>query len=281
MSFLGLCDGDPLVKTLTDVFGANIVRVPEQRVRPMTVLSSHGGKSSFRGALAPLLVGVSSLDIAIASSRMADVSGKRSRSVSLDLGLNILDGFLKGLGIPSAGISAKLSGASEVSFTFKNVVRDFVDIGSLGRALTGLKVDRENPAAAIFFQNQGYTFLVIDSVITSSDFSIAVTRKQNSSFALDVPAIQQIVSEAKVNVQVTTTTGYDLTFQGDKHLSFAFSCVRLYLSDIGEITALPPEDEVPALRTAFRKMEGPEHLTLYTPDRVLLNKGGGMLSWDE
>lgn len=83
---------------------------------------------------------------------MADVSGKRSRKGSFDLGLQILEGFLKGFGVPLAGIMVKLEGASEVSFSFKNVNRMFVDINALGRALTDCQIDPQNPADSIFSQ---------------------------------------------------------------------------------------------------------------------------------
>ncbi|HET9983364.1 MAG TPA: hypothetical protein VFQ38_07245 [Longimicrobiales bacterium] len=104
---LPLCSNDPLVKTLQDVFGANIVRVPEERIRPVVVLASDGKKTSFRGELAPLLVGGAPIDVPVAESQMASVSGKRSKSVDLGLGLKILGGFLQALGVPSAGIGAQ------------------------------------------------------------------------------------------------------------------------------------------------------------------------------
>ena len=46
MAFLDLCY-DPLVKALQEVFGTTIVRVPEERVRPLTVVASDGRRSSF------------------------------------------------------------------------------------------------------------------------------------------------------------------------------------------------------------------------------------------
>src|SRR5262245_25223330 len=126
MAFLKLCD-DKLVTTLRDVFNANIVRVPEERVRPLTVIASRDGRSDFRGALALLLKNGQPLSVQMQNSRVADVSGKRSRLISLDLGLQILEGFLKGFGVPSAGLATKFSGASAVSFTFKDVNRAYVD----------------------------------------------------------------------------------------------------------------------------------------------------------
>jgi hypothetical protein len=280
MAFLDLCDKDPLVTTLSEVFGANIVRVPEERIQPLSVIASDGSRSSFRGALGPLLVGTP-IQVTSGTSQMADLSGKRSRSVNLQLGLQILQGFLSGFGIPSAGIGAKLQGASEVSFTFKNVTRTYVDPNVLGSALAGRALDRKNPAAAIFLQDGTYTCLVIDSVIASSDFAINVDKKRDESFNLDVPVIQNLVSQAKAGVQVTTTSGLDLIFQGSKSLAFAFTCVRLYLDAHGVITSLPPEASVPALAKRLQELQRSDQVLRYTPDRIQLRSRPGLLSWDE
>lgn len=276
---LALCKNDPLVKTLQDVFGANIVRVPEERIRPVVVLASDGKKTSFRGALAPLLVAGAPIDVPVAESQMANVSGKRSNSVKLGLGLEILGGFLKALQIPSAGIDAQFEGASQVSFQFQDVKRFFVDTGVLGQQLGGRVVDRNNPATSILFEDD-WTFLVVDSVITSSDFAINVEKSSKAGFALDVPAVQQIVSKANAGVQVQSASGRDLAFKGDKHLTFAFTCVRLFLNADGRITAMPPADDVPAMAAKAHRFGAAEHVVRYTPDRILLTGEPAMVDVD-
>ena len=280
MGILGLCP-DPIVKTLREVFGANILRVPEERVQPLSVLAVKEGRSKFRGALSPLISGEPQLVFStqdFISSQMADVSGKRSRKVGLTLGLEILEGFLSGFGIPSAGISLKFQGASEVSFSFQNVRRSYVDNNWLGRILAGRIIDKNNPAAEVFFGDRDYALLVIDSIITSSDFSISVERTDEQGFKFDVPAIQKLLGEASVGVEVKTVSGYDLVFQGSKHLTFAFSCVKLYLDEAGKITSMPPEFDVLLNRSILPSRAGGEFL--YSPDRVLLSDQPSLISWD-
>lgn len=138
--------------------------MPEERIKPLSVIATYNDKSSFRGALAPLISGEPSIELEedeIGTSRMPAVSGKRSRRVKLNLGIQILEGFLEGFGMSGCGISAKLEGVAEESFSFQNVVRRFIDIGWLGRMLTGRIVNKENPAAAIFFNEANCDFIVI------------------------------------------------------------------------------------------------------------------------
>jgi len=247
MALLKLCDGDPIVKTLMEVFNASIVRVPETRVQPMSVVAAKDSKSSFRGRLAPLLLEDDVLEVPEAKSQMTNIKGKRTKSVKTDVGLKILEGFLTGFGLPGATIGAQFAGASEVTFAFNDVVRTFVDTGVLGRQLIGKHVNKENPAAAIFFGEDSYEFLVLDSVIGSSDFTIAVSKSNDKAFKLDLPAIQNVVKEANVGVSVSTTTNYDLTFKGPEHLTFAFSAVRFHLTKDGTVDAMPPGGSIHSL----------------------------------
>jgi hypothetical protein len=271
MSFLGLCEDDPIIKTLRDVFGQNIIRVPEERYRLLAVLAARDDKAYYRGSLPPLITGEPFvLDPAlVADSRMVNIAGRRSRIVDLDLGVQILEGFLSGIGVPPAGVKAKFEGVTKVSFRFEDVVRKWVDINSVGALLQGRKVDSANPAAAIFFGDEEYSFLVLDSVITSTDFTIAVERSSSVDFRLDVPAFEELVGNASVGVSVSSSNHLDLTFKGTRQLAFAFSCVRFALTDDGTIRALVPEAEVGALHTRDARHPA-AHAPRYSADRVLL-----------
>jgi hypothetical protein len=270
MPWLKLCSGDELVDTLTDVFNANIVRVPEARIQPLAVVASRRGKSSFRGELPPLLASPITPP-SVQTSRMADLSGKRSRRVKLDLGLDILDGFLRGFGVPGAALRQQFEGAAEVSFTFREVERRFVDVNELGQALKNSRIAPDNPAAAIFFGYQPYDFLLVDSAITSREFTIQVEHKQNADFKLDIPAIQDLVAKASASVAVASSAGLDLSFKGPQALGFAFTCLRFALGEDGRILALPPDQ---ALTRAFGHAEP-------AGGRVRLSLEPALLEWED
>lgn len=285
MGSLRLCNNDPLIKTLRDVFGTNIIRVPEERYKPLTVLAAHNNHASFRGKLSPLLLDNFTFPESIlAESQMPDLSGKRSQSVNVKLGLKILDGYLKGLGIPGASLDSSFNGASEVSYTFQNVRRSWIDINAVGHLLSGKKIDSKNPAASIFFGEDAYPFLLLDSVITSSDFTISVDRTASSNFSFDLPIIKNVIENANVEVNVSTTSGYDLTFQGNKQLAFAFSCVRLTIEKDGTIGGILPTGSdlvVNYMRLSTDLLSDDKELpVLYSPDRVLLNADPAMVEFD-
>ncbi|HET7790786.1 MAG TPA: hypothetical protein VFK78_08325 [Gemmatimonadales bacterium] len=275
MSVLGLCSDDPVVGTLRDVFGANILRVPEERYQPLAVLAAAGDRASFRGALGDLLQGAAPQFPPAARSQLPDLSGKKTKSVDLSLGLQVLAGFLTGLGAGSAGLDAKFQGVRQVSYSFRDVARSWVDLDALGKALEGRAVDRRNPAASIFFgKDAPYAFLVIDSVITSPDFTIVADRTSDPSFRFDVPGVQAALG-ASAGVTVSTTGGTDLTFKGVKRLAFAFSCVHFALGSGGKIGAILPDDEVRQVSLFARPARGQSGE--YARNRVLLTKDVGMV----
>lgn len=273
MSFLKLCDNDPLVSTLTEVFRANIIRVPEERMQPLRVIAARKGKLAYRGRLADLISGADAqaLDaIQLESSLMADVSGKRSRKVDAKLGLDILDGFLRGFGLPvAAGIREQFTGATLVSFSFSKVARRYVDAARVGKLLAGRSLDVANPVVAGFVQDDPWDCLLIDSVITSQDFSIAVERSGSSGFEINVPAIQQVLSKAETKVRVASTSSHSLTFHGDIPLAFAFSCQRLILDTEGHIVQMPSDTRI----HTFGRGDA--------SSQVLLTDQPAMLDWDE
>src|SRR5947209_4413934 len=117
MTIAKLCKGgDDVLKPLFEAYGANILRVPEARVKPLTVFARQGDRHVFRGRLGPLLVGRRLPTMRPEESPMAEVSGKRTRKVGIGMGLDILQGLLAGLGLPAADVAAEMSSARQVSF---------------------------------------------------------------------------------------------------------------------------------------------------------------------
>lgn len=273
MAWLKLCDNDPLINTLRGVFHANIIRIPEEKIQPLCVIAERDGKLAYRGRLSDLIAGASVpalVDPPVQTSTMADVAGKRSRQVDLKLGLEILDGFLRGFGIPAAAnIGTHLSAASHVSFTFSEVQRRYCDPSKIGQLLAGKALDRNNPVVASLIGEHPWECMLIDSVITSRDFTLHVDQTSKQELHLDVPAIEQIMSKAKLDVQVSSSSSRSLTFKGPKPLAFAFTCERLILDDAANIVQMPPDTQA----RAFGKAP--------TEAMLLGGKHAAMLEWEE
>lgn len=267
MTTISLCREDPLVSLVHDLFSANIVRVPDARVQPLSVVVHRSGRSFFRGSLLPLLVDARPLGVLPQITDLTDISGRRSRRVTLDLGVHILRGFLQGLGLPHADLTAGLEGAAYLSFAFPAARRLALDINALGWALAGRRIDRGNPAAAILFEEPSYELLLVDSVLTSRQIAVVLSGARGERLNVDLAALRQTLTEIGGSVGATSERDIELTLTAEAELTFAFSCVRVTFDDEGAILAIPPDHDTRTLSEA-------------APTPVRLSSGPGLLMWD-
>jgi hypothetical protein len=275
---LGLCKRDSIVDTLRNVFHANIVAIPESRIKPLVIAAASTASTSFRGRIVPLLKKPTGYtDPPIQTSTMPSISGTKTREVSLDLGLEILGNFLKGFGVPSANLSAAFKGATKVSFSFNKVARLFVDINELGEHVTGSVLDRNNPGASIFFAaDNPFKCYILDSAITSQDFTFSVEQSNTQDFKVSLPTISAIVSQANAGVTIKSSSSVSVSFQGDRPLGFAFSCVLATFDATGRIVTLEPGGDIPQLEAL---VEGDVQIA-HTPDHILLTRDPVMITSD-
>ncbi len=131
-----------------------------------------------------------------------------------------------------------------LSFSFTNVRRHYVDPLSLGKKLAGKRIDLpRNSIVGVRapLPSIGDSLHVIDSIVTSSDFSISIDRTSQHEFQCQCSgSFRGTLASAGSTLRVNTVSGLDLTFSGDKELPFALSCFRLSTDASGrDCFALP------------------------------------------
>jgi hypothetical protein len=270
-----LCQNDT-TSALRDLFNATPMRVPEASIQPMLVVAEQGGKTDKRGELRHLLSLDAPLPIEIKESPVSDVSLERTRSMDWDFGFKLLDGFFQGFNLPSAAIGAKLNNAKEVSLSFKNVKRRNIDKNQLGSALIGKTLNLAHPAAQIFLGENAHNMLLVTDVIISNGFAINVVKSHDENANIEVPAIQQIVNEARMNVQVKGGTNNSISFEGADFLTFAFTCVKLDINPNTGALAV-------GMTVVTRESKSGKKVKTKVPAPVELDDDffePGMLEWD-
>lgn len=274
MGLFNLCSKDPLLTTLKDVFHATPIKIPEERFQPLGAIARFKKKDLFVGTITNLLTNTKAYPVSPAASRMADVNGSKSKMVDFKLGFDILDGFLKGMGVNGGAIKANFSGVTKVSFSFQDVMRYYYDIGSVGNFIKGKKLDKTNPATGFFFEDDA-SCIVIDSTINSKNFSLHVEETSSKAFSLDVPAIQKAIGNLEAGVTAKKESELTISFTGAKSLAFAFSAISFALTEDGVITFA--RDDFEAYST---KQQSKGLFPTITPDRVFLYQKDGMIEFD-
>lgn len=273
MSFFRICQ-DPVVAALQQTFNATPVRVPESGIQPLQVVARKGKSTSNWGALRHLFEGENDFTVPFQESDLSEVRVSKTRTVDLDFGLKILEGFLQGFGIPNLPIEAGLKGAKTLSFSFKNSKRKYIEPSLLGRQLKEKKLDIGNSALNIFTK-KGYDMLLITSVLTSNSFSIHVESSIDNHLEASVPALQNYLGKSHAGVKLHSDLASDITFESDKWLTFAFSCISVDINELDKTLAIGEFSNYRGEGQGFEPQ-------FYANDEVLVEEDGlgDLLIWD-
>ena len=282
MGFLGLCDGDPVVEYLRSTFGANVVRIPRASLRPPEVVAARNGETKTMGQLADIVTGPSRFALApgdLHEEPAPPVLARRTSSIGLDLGLDILGGLLQGFGVGKIGLGTAFKATSTISFNFHDVRRVYLETNRLGRLLQGYAVDRANPAVRPYFEPQApWRLLVIDSVLTSPGFTVTASSSRGESAHVDMPTFQQLLSHVSAKVSLESSAESQLSFTGEQRLTFAFTCLEVTLDADAWIVGLAGYGQKVLIQGLARTPEAevpPAPVTgvLLTDDPAMLDLG--------
>lgn len=234
MSLFKLCNDDKLLTLLKETFEANPIKIPEERIKPLTVISRKDGKHKYIGSIEHLLNDQSDLNIQIQTSQMADLSATKSKSIDTKLGLQVMDGFLQGLGNSGVSLDVAFNGVEKVSFSFQDVSRSYVDIGKTCGELSKRKFNIEHPVNKNFLEETEQC-IIVDSVIASNNFSLKVEETSQKDFKFDVPEIQNILKSSGNKVTAKSSNSLEISFQGENSLAFAFTGFVLNCDEDGSV----------------------------------------------
>lgn len=215
---------NPTTEWLRKTYRATPLRIPEARYQPLRILSQDGNDISYLGELKYLLSDGNALNVELQNSQMADSSLEQTKTMNVDVGFNILNGFFKALKMEPVAISTAFNRVKELSFSFTSVNRNYIDILQLGSVLANIPINIKNPALDLFKKNDDMKMLLLTDAITSNGFSINDHTKGNGGLNIDVPLIEKYIAEGKLNVKMSNDRKSSVSFSGHDPLTFAFAC---------------------------------------------------------
>lgn len=227
---------DPFTRRVREVYRANVVTAPRAGIDPLDTLAVRSRSVSARGALTHLLDGPVKLPEPKATPT-AGLSGTRSTSVDLKLGLDLTAKFLTALGVPVPGAEVTASlwqGATRLTFHVDEVAEHQVDIAELGSAMRGRRLAR-TPATKVFFSGDGTGLYLITGTLTTTSFAVHGEAERGQSVEVAVDAIQDLIGTASATVS-WRSTGHDaVTFSGSTPVTFAFAAVPCAVDPRGNL----------------------------------------------
>lgn len=229
-----ICKND-FTDELRHLFDANPLRIPQTGMQPLTILEIDSTRKARKiGEFIDLIDGRFGNPIKVESEELAGFSMKKSKKVKVGLGLDLLQSYLGAFGIPPAAIEGNMEKDGKFSLSFSKVSRNYFNQLDLGRFLDENDI-RINEKYLSMKSPDSKLAIIIDSIV-SKDFNISVYDKSDQGVNLSLPAIEESIANANIEVQVSQESSNDICFKKDYPLTFAFSCKEIQIVN-GKIEA--------------------------------------------
>lgn len=232
---------DPLVRTLLDKYGLNLLSIPRKNVACGDLYIGEASGLSAAGQLSQVLTPVPVLPEQKAGERLADVSGLASGQISTAVGLDVSEGLLAAFVGAGVLVSLKqaytVAKAARIRFQFRDATRDYIEPLTLGASLKNCHLDTTNP-----FIREDQRYFVVGGVVRAQSISIVAEDIRDRGVDVDIGAMHLADVTAKVNAKRTGVG--EVTYAGPERLAIG---VELY-----EIVADREQQKV-ALKAATKE----------------------------
>jgi hypothetical protein len=223
--------------------GYNVVLLPKADLEPLYLLSPAGRGTFDRfGRLDTALKGDGSVALPPVSADVAaaSIGGRSSSSLKTGIGLSVLANVVAAMGGSPVGLEAAYSKAATVSFEFRDVYENRIEVAALDRYLASADVDPLSVHASRLLSEGD--LLIVTSTLKTSTIAVRASDNADIAITLDVPVVQEIVG---TNVTVATAANDEalLSYSGPAKLVFGFQAVRLLFDD-GFYRAIEPVSKV-------------------------------------
>jgi hypothetical protein len=227
-------DSDPLLSYLKS-FGYSVVRLPRTDLRPLQLLVRADTRLTRLGDLSVVLQPGGRVPAPVLTENVAaaNISGERTRDLSLGVGLSILGSVIGAMGGSTVGLDTGYKNAKTTSFRFTDVREDRVDLLSLDQYLGDADVNPLSTYAAQLLDADA--IYVITSTIKTSTVLVDAKDAGGASVDLKVPEIQGVVG-GSVKVSAASGGNATLAYEGPVPLVFGFQAARLFYTE-GRYTA--------------------------------------------
>jgi hypothetical protein len=206
-----------------------VVRVPRAGIEPLDVLGRDGKSIEKLGSLTEVWTSTEGPPKAADPEPASSITGQKTQSLDLGIGLKLLAGVLSGMGtgvgLPSLQFNYKSS--HSVEFKFVDVYSVSVTAFALGKYLAHGSLDLANPVAQAYFGNEETEEYVITDVLKSNSVSVTAKTDSGTDVTLDLPTIQNMVG-ANVTVKAGTGSSGELVYQGKNQLTFGFKVFQTF-----------------------------------------------------
>jgi hypothetical protein len=230
---------DPALTYLKQ-YGFSVVRLPRADLPPGLLLEREGRELLDLGGLETVfLKGDTEPPPVRRDEPAAQFSGEIKTTLSVGVGLSLLEQFLRAFGGSTVGIEAQFQDAKSLTFEFDEVFTDSIEPAALEQFLARADVDpRSINARRLLDEDKVY---VVTRTLKAKRFLLEGRRENQRGVEVNVPAIGDIVG-GEVKVAAAGQSKSKVSFAGGDRLVFGLQAVRLIYEDTRFVAyrSLPP-----------------------------------------
>lgn len=214
--------------------GYNVVRLPQEGIKPLDLVGKRGNDAALLGSLDQLITNPPGpLPEADLDRPASDINGKTSSKLKLAIGANILGNIIAAFG-GNLGLNTSYTNAKRMQFVFNDVFLDSVNPLSVGNYLRNADIDVGNPLLNEFVMGKGELY-VITSTAKTKKLTVSYEKENGTAAEVEVPVISGLIG-GTVGVDAQGEGSSVVSYQGPKNVVFGFKCLRVGILDGNVIT---------------------------------------------
>ena len=219
-----ICQEDPIITLIRDMFDANPLRIPDSRISPLTLIGGRGKKVRYIGSLK-----TSFPELSVIKQTLPNLRGTKTGEAKGALGIDLLSGIISALinfAIQGTELVAKIeeNDSFTIKFFFPNLERHYIEPIQIAKRIVEQRLNL--PELAIVDQNSDQRFYLVDSILTCDQIGVEIV--QGSALSENFTAT---LAEVGLKSEITGTTGKNIVVQGKTRLAFAFSAIGLIIEE--------------------------------------------------
>ncbi len=209
--------------------GYNVIRHPSAAIQPLDLIGVQGGEPLYLGPLNLLVTNPPGpLPAITRDTPAADINGKKSSTLKIGIGINILGNIIGAMG-GNLGVRTDYTNARQIEFTYEDVLNDSVVPLEVGNYLRDADVDAGNVVLKQYVMGNGRLYLITKTA-KSNKIGVSYELKSGVAASVDVPVVKGVAG-GSVSVDTTHAAQGRLTFSGPQNLVFAFQAFQVGVTD--------------------------------------------------
>ncbi|TDW97632.1 gasdermin [Dinghuibacter silviterrae] len=221
-----------LLKNFLEEYGYNIVALPKEDIKPLTLLCQDGvSVISLDSSISTLFTSDEKAPPSVLHNTITgDIVGSTAASFDSTTGVSLLSWLLDKLKVGKLEGKVDIDSNKVLTFKYQEVREDKIKLGELDGYLTEA-APVKNKFRTYEDKLRKSALFVINSVLKSNSFTVTIEDK--SGAAVDVAATIKGIADISQNIKVASKNSISVTSPGETFLVFAFKAQHIFFDRPG------------------------------------------------